>query len=170
MPRVDLDKLLESLEPSRRAFMKTLIIGSAYATPMMTSFGMEENQQGGNPLLPLETLCSNLGSDDPDFLASADVIVNKTASPDPVGPGEQLTFTLEVFNCGPAMGVNVVVSDQLPAGTTYVSSNRVNATAMGFDLIEPPVGSEGSEWRAVATVDFPVEDVAIFEIVVEVVP
>lgn len=169
MPRVDLDKLLESLDPSRRSFMKTLIIGSAYASPMMTSFGMEENQRGDSDL-PIETLCSNLGTNDPDFLDTADVIVNKTASPDPVGPGEQLTFTLEVFNCGPAMGVNVVVSDQLPAGATYVSSNRVNAIAMSFDLVEPSVGSEGETWQAVATTDFPAGDVAIFEIVVEVSP
>lgn len=102
MSKVDLDRLVESLDPSRRSFLKSLIVGTAYTAPMMTSFGMTGNPEGGAAPVPLSYLCSNVGSFDPDFLSSSDVVINKTASPDLVGPGEQLTFTLEVYNCGPS--------------------------------------------------------------------
>ncbi|MCG8458028.1 MAG: hypothetical protein MI919_17260, partial [Holophagales bacterium] len=66
MSRVDLDTLLESLDPSRRTFLKSLILGTAYTAPMVTSFGMEENLKGGPTSAPLSALCSNLGSMDPE--------------------------------------------------------------------------------------------------------
>lgn len=171
MSSVDIDKLLESLDPSRRSFLKSLILGTAYTTPMVTSFGMEENLEGSPAPAPLSALCSNLGSFDPNFLGTADVVINKTSSPDLVGPGEQLTFTLEVFNCGPDHADIVVVTDQLPLGARFVSSTGVNDTATNtFDITEPAVGSEGGEWVATAQDSLLSNDVAIFEIVVEILP
>jgi len=46
----------------------------------------------------------------------ADLGIMKLDYPDPVNPGEVLTYTLLVTNAGPSQAMNVVVTDTLPAG------------------------------------------------------
>jgi uncharacterized repeat protein (TIGR01451 family) len=58
---------------------------------------------------------------------SADVSVSKTDNPDPVVAGANLTYDIQVRNNGPSDARNVVVQDQLPAGTSFVS---VSATGL----------------------------------------
>lgn len=53
----------------------------------------------------------------------ADVSITKTASPQPVTAGNQITYTLTARNNGPNPAAGVQVVDTLPAGVTYVSSN-----------------------------------------------
>jgi uncharacterized repeat protein (TIGR01451 family)/fimbrial isopeptide formation D2 family protein len=54
--------------------------------------------------------------------AEADVFIVKTDAPDPVIAGEQLTYTLRIGNSGPSDAQGpIVVTDDLPAGTTFVS-------------------------------------------------
>ena len=53
--------------------------------------------------------------------SDADLFVTKTDTPDPVTPGQAITYTLSVGNNGPATASNVVVTDALPAGTAYES-------------------------------------------------
>ena len=45
---------------------------------------------------------------------SADLVVNKTVSPDPVAQGQQTTFTVRVTNNGPSRASNGAVLDALP--------------------------------------------------------
>jgi uncharacterized repeat protein (TIGR01451 family) len=52
----------------------------------------------------------------------ADLAIVKTANPVTVQVGTTLTYTLTVSNLGPNAAQNVVVTDPLPAGTTYVSA------------------------------------------------
>jgi uncharacterized repeat protein (TIGR01451 family) len=54
---------------------------------------------------------------------AADVSIAKSASPDPVLVGENLTYTLTVTNNGPYTASTVSVQDPVPSGTTYVSSS-----------------------------------------------
>ncbi|MCP3962133.1 MAG: DUF11 domain-containing protein [bacterium] len=58
----------------------------------------------------------------------ADLELSKTDSPDPVAPGATLTYTLEVENLSATPAVNVVVTDALPAGTTFVSASGTGWT------------------------------------------
>jgi len=58
----------------------------------------------------------------------ADVSIVKTASPNPVNQGTTLTYTLTVFNAGPAVAQNVVVSDPIPSQVTYSSSGTTNGS------------------------------------------
>jgi uncharacterized repeat protein (TIGR01451 family) len=51
----------------------------------------------------------------------ADLSIEKSDSPDPVIAGTQLTYTLEVENDGPDIALDVVVTDTLPAGVSFVS-------------------------------------------------
>jgi uncharacterized repeat protein (TIGR01451 family)/CSLREA domain-containing protein len=55
--------------------------------------------------------------------ASADVSISKADSVDPVQAGSQLTYTLTVDNAGPSDAADVVVTDTLPAGVTFVSAS-----------------------------------------------
>jgi uncharacterized repeat protein (TIGR01451 family) len=56
---------------------------------------------------------------------AADLAITKTDAPDPVVAGQDLTYTIHVTNNGPADATNVVVTDTLPAGTTYLTSSIV---------------------------------------------
>jgi len=51
----------------------------------------------------------------------ADVSILKTASPEPVDQGTNLTYTLQVTNNGPAVATGVTVTDVLPSQVTYTS-------------------------------------------------
>lgn len=49
--------------------------------------------------------------------------LTKTVSPPIVGPGTNVTYTLQVTNSGPSIVTGVVVTDNIPSGFTYVSSS-----------------------------------------------
>ena len=57
-------------------------------------------------------------------LASADLSLSKTASDASPNVGEEVSFTITVTNAGPDAATNVVVRDQLPAGTTLISDTE----------------------------------------------
>jgi uncharacterized repeat protein (TIGR01451 family) len=54
--------------------------------------------------------------------ATSDLSITKTDSPDPVTVGATLTYTLTVQNGGPLPATGVTVTDNLPAGVTFVSA------------------------------------------------
>ncbi len=75
--------------------------------------------------------CANNTSSTTVYIASAtqsDVSIVKTASPEPVYQGTNLTYTLQVTNNGPAIAQGVTVTDNLNSATTYVSSSFASAS------------------------------------------
>jgi len=71
-----------------------------------------------------DPVSSNNTATDTTLVASptqADVSIVKTASPEPVNQGTNLSYTLTVSNSGPAVAQNVVVTDVLPSQVTYTS-------------------------------------------------
>ena len=56
------------------------------------------------------------------FDNTADLSVTKSASPSPALVGASLTYTITVSNAGPDIAGDVVVTDPLPAGVTFVSA------------------------------------------------
>lgn len=52
----------------------------------------------------------------------ADLSVSKSDDPDPVVAGQTLTYTITVSNAGPSDAANVVATDTLPSGVTFVST------------------------------------------------
>jgi len=71
-------------------------------------------------------------TDDPDVggaadptvtpLDTADLVLTKIDTPDPVVAGGSLQYTVTVLNNGPSVAENVVVTDTLPVGVTFAST------------------------------------------------
>lgn len=60
--------------------------------------------------------------------ASSDLAITKTDSPDPVTVGSNVTYTIGVTNNGPSTATNVVVSDNVPPATSFVSASASQGT------------------------------------------
>jgi CSLREA domain-containing protein/uncharacterized repeat protein (TIGR01451 family) len=65
------------------------------------------------------------------LVGAADLMVTKTASPNPVTVGSNLTFTITATNNGPDVVTNAVVSDNLPLSVVFVSCNATNGGVCG---------------------------------------
>ena len=61
-------------------------------------------------------------------LESADLNLNKSVSDPTPNVGEQITYTIAVTNSGPSTATGVTVTDQLPAGVSFVSSSPSQGT------------------------------------------
>jgi uncharacterized repeat protein (TIGR01451 family) len=75
-----------------------------------------------------------------DDLAAADVAVTKSG-PASVIAGALITYVLTVTNAGPQSASNVVVTDALPFGTTFVSSQPSQGTCSGNTTVTCALGS-----------------------------
>jgi uncharacterized repeat protein (TIGR01451 family) len=64
---------------------------------------------------------NNSATDTDTLAAQADISVTKVDSPDPVVAGTDLTYTITVTNAGPSNADSAAITDNLPAGTTFVS-------------------------------------------------
>lgn len=80
-----------------------------------------------------------------DYLRTAGWAVNairlwiaKSASPDPVGVGEPLTYTLVYENQGAVAAKNVTIRDQLDSGAILVSADPPMSTNDGWSIAELP--------------------------------
>ena len=62
---------------------------------------------------------------------TADLSIIKTDSPDPVTTGDDLTYTVTVTNNGPDPATSVVVTDNLPAETIFVSCSSTGGGVCG---------------------------------------
>ncbi|HEU4331931.1 MAG TPA: hypothetical protein VFR40_12505 [Lapillicoccus sp.] len=56
--------------------------------------------------------------------ASAALVVSKSDSGTPVGPGSQIDYTLTVKNIGNATATGVYIADKVPSQTTFVSADQ----------------------------------------------
>jgi len=94
---------------------------------------------------------ANTAEDEPyEFLAgdeatitvinNADLAITKSADKLEVSAGQQLTYTIDVVNNGPTDAVNVVVTDTLPQGVTYVNDD-LGACAFNAGALECGVGN-----------------------------
>ncbi|HXT20050.1 MAG TPA: hypothetical protein VN923_04790 [Thermoanaerobaculia bacterium] len=75
-----------------------------------------------------------------DARAIANLSAGKFGAPDPVMPGTDLTYTINVHNAGPSDAADVELNDPLPDGTTFVS---LTAPA-GWSCSTPAVGAGGA--------------------------
>src|SRR5207302_1738260 len=79
--------------------------------------------------------------------AAPDLVLTKTASRNPVAPGEQFSYLLNVTNVGPTTATAVDLRDTLPSGVGYVSGGGPGSgfPALTVDFTPPsPIGCEVS--------------------------
>ncbi|MDQ5836669.1 MAG: S8 family serine peptidase, partial [Acidobacteriota bacterium] len=67
-----------------------------------------------------------------------DLLVRMKGTPNPVATGQQLTYSIDYVNQGPDFDRDATITDQLPAGTTFVSCSG------GGTCTAPPVGAGGT--------------------------
>ena len=72
--------------------------------------------------------------------ASADLLLSKGDSPDPVFAGSNISYQLTLTNNGPSNAASASFSDTLPAGTTFVSIS----TTGPWTCTTPAVGATGT--------------------------
>lgn len=77
---------------------------------------------------------------------ATDLRITLTNTPNPVLNGQELTYNIEARNFGPDAGSQAVITDVLPAGTTFVSCTTNTVACSG-----PAVGTNGTVTLNVAT-------------------
>ena len=130
---------------------------------------------GGNlvAINPVTGIFTNLGvasSTDGSALAAlafdnnscvADMAITKTSNlSGPVASGTTITYTLTVTNNGPGTAMNVVVSDSIPANTTFDSLSQISGPM--FTVQAPASGGAGV--ILLTTASMPSSQSAIFSI------
>ena len=82
---------------------------------------------------------------------SADIVVSKSGD-EAVALGGQITYSLTVYNAGPDEAVNLVLTDTLPAHTSFVNAST-NTGSVSFDgtTLTINVGTLAFDSTAVAT-------------------
>ncbi len=93
----------------------------------------------------------------------ADLSLTKTGSPGTVASGGTLTYQLAVTNSGPNLSNNVVLTDHLPAGTSFQSCGESQGSCTG-----PAVGTAGPVDVVVSFGSIPSGGVGLATIVVTV--
>ncbi len=83
----------------------------------------------------------DIGAYESGAAGSADLSILKTASPNPVLIGSNLTYLITVVNNGPSQASNVVVTDTLPAGAALVSATPTQGTCNGTTTITCNLGT-----------------------------
>jgi uncharacterized repeat protein (TIGR01451 family) len=74
--------------------------------------------------------------------AAADLLITKTATPDPVWAGSNLICTITISNLGPHAATGVLVSELLPDGVTFVSAEPSQGScALDNGILECDLGS-----------------------------
>ncbi len=85
--------------------------------------------------------------------ANVDLVVTNGDVPDPVRIGNNLTYTLVVTNRGPSQATNVVVTDVLPVGMSFVSCSPSQGTYTQQDgTVTCSLGTLANGGRATMTI------------------
>lgn len=85
-------------------------------------------------------------------IASADVSITKSASPNPVSAGGTLTYSITVTNNGPSTANNVTVADTLPASVTLGIVTPSQGTCTGTTTINCNLGTLTNSASATITI------------------
>lgn len=82
----------------------------------------------------------------------ADLAISKADHPDPVIPGNPLTYTIAVTNTGPSDATGVVVTDILPLTVAFASSSASQGTCSGISTITCDLGNINNGASATVTI------------------
>lgn len=72
------------------------------------------------------------------------LVISKSASPNPVVVGNNVTYTIQVQNNGPDTALDAVVSDTLPGGVTFISDSASQGSCSGTATVTCHLGALAS--------------------------
>jgi uncharacterized repeat protein (TIGR01451 family) len=81
------------------------------------------------------------------------VTIVKTASPQPVDQGTNLTYTIQLVNNGPAVAQGVGVSDPIPSQVTFTSVSSTQGTCTTTSTVVCTIGSMSVGSEVTITID-----------------
>jgi uncharacterized repeat protein (TIGR01451 family) len=113
------------------AVQGTLAAGMAYCTVEVNVTSAEEAGYVNGPDDVDEIGIEPPGDAPVTFADNADLAIEKSVAPTPGRPGGEETFTLRVTNHGPDTARDVIVSDPIPAGLEFVSTEEPCVEAGG---------------------------------------
>ncbi len=128
--------------------------GLHVVTGMLTASGAE-------PDAGVNSVVSGSSSDgiliDATVLGNSDLSITKTPAVGLYGTGSQLTYTISVANAGPVAATSVVVTDVLPAGTSFVSATPSQGSCSGTTTVTCSLGTlaNGASATIALTVTLP---------------
>jgi uncharacterized repeat protein (TIGR01451 family) len=100
--------------------------------------------------------------------AGADLAVTNAGTPNPVVPGNNITYTQTVTNNGPLAAVNASMTEVIPMNTTFQSIAITGAGAAGWSCATPAVGATGVITCTNASVPSGASGAATFTVAVQV--
>jgi uncharacterized repeat protein (TIGR01451 family) len=103
----------------------TITVRSALGRPPLPSASTPlASLDASDPFFAGDTNAGNNHAEQLTTLIQAgDLAITKTATPDPVVAGAEVTYTIQVRNQGPSASSNFNVVDTLPSGATFVSGS-----------------------------------------------
>ena len=105
----------------------TLTVTVAAAPPSNTLNQIATVSGGG------EVQTNNDVATDPTTIIGTKLTITKVGAPDPIKPGQTLTYTITVGNSGPNDGVTATVTDSLPTtDVSFVSATATNGGVCAF--------------------------------------
>jgi uncharacterized repeat protein (TIGR01451 family) len=129
--------------------------GTVTFTPGQTSQSVTIVVNGDTTFEPNETFVVNLNTpvngtiikpqgtgtiNNDDVVGSADLVLTKTGAAN-ASTNANVTYTITVTNNGPTGATNVVMTDILPAGTTFVSATTTQGSCSGTTTVSCALGS-----------------------------
>ncbi|HKE55349.1 MAG TPA: SBBP repeat-containing protein, partial [Pyrinomonadaceae bacterium] len=82
---------------------------------------------------------------------SPDLVITMNDSPDPVVLGSDLTYQIAITNSGELAATGVTVTDNLPAGTSFVSATASQGSCTGGSVVTCNIGTLNSSTGATIT-------------------
>jgi len=152
------------LFPPRPAALGTRVIGRITTSGVLQEFSLDQSYPqlgilghiapgpGGN--MWFTTSQAELGYivTGASSTLSADLSIIKSASPNPVAAGSNLTYTLAVTNRGPSAATGVTLNDTLPSGVTFVSMSATQGNCTGTATVNCSLGVLANGAAATVTI------------------
>ena len=141
--------------------LNPVIVGISAGDPETHLIATHSSESGPISLTNAQSLTFALKNPPPPPIA--DLSVSVTESPDPIVPGQNLTYNIQVSNLGPSPADEVVMTNVLPAGTTFVScvtshfnsscTNSGGTVTGKINILHPVPGDSGIRFTLVVKVD-----------------